>query len=251
MSNSPAMSTDLSADERSEDLLCALSLFQLTDSAFPTGRYTHSYGLEAYARCHLIDSLPSSRLVALLTDTVRLGVGPSDGVALACAHRAVRADSTCDLHVVGRADRRLSAVKVASEARHASIQVGRNLLARAQDVFRDVDLSDLAHLVDGGESPGNQAVISGVLSAKLGVRRLEAIAAVLFAFSASWVAAAVRLGLTDHRIGQRILHRALPMIDESARQAMSGDVEDIWGCTPLLDVMSMRHERAELRLFAS
>jgi urease accessory protein len=251
MINSPAMSTDLIADERSEDLLCALSLLQLTDSAFPTGRYTHSYGLEAYVRCHSVDSLRSSRLIALLTDTVRLGIGPSDGVALACAHRAVRADLTCDLHIVRRADRRLSAVKLASEARDASIRVGRTLLAHAQDVFRDVDLSDLAHLVEDGESPGNQAVITGVLSAKIGIRRQEAVAADLFGFSASWVAAAVRLGLTDHRVGQRILRLALPVIGQAAWRAMSGDIKDILSCTPLLDMMSMRHEQAEVRLFAS
>jgi urease accessory protein len=251
MINGPAVSTDLIADERSEALICALSLLQLTDSAFPIGRYTHSYGLEAYARCRLSDSLESSRLVALLTDTVRLGVGPSDGVALACAHRAVRADLTSDLQMVRGADRRLSAVKLASEARDASIRVGRTLLAHAQDVFRDVDLSDLAHLVEGGESPGNQAVITGVLSAKLGVGRLEAVAADLFGFSTSWVAAAVRLGLTDHRVGQRILRVALPAVGQAAWRATSGDVKDIWSCTPLLDVMSMRHEQAEVRLFAS
>jgi urease accessory protein len=251
MINSPAVSSDLIADESFEDLFRALSLLQLTDSAFPTGRYTHSYGLEAYARCHLIDAFGGSRLVALLTDIVRLGVGPSDGAGLVCAHRAVRADLTCDLQMVRRADRRLSAVKLPGEARDASTRVGRTLLAHAQVIFRDVDLSDLAHLVEGRESPGNHAVVIGVLSAKLGVRRLDAVAADLFAFSAGWVAAAVRLGVTDHRVGQRVLRLALPAIGQAARLATSADVEDISTCTPLLDVMSMRHEQAELRLFAS
>ena len=237
--------------ENVEDLLTALSLLQLTDSAFPTGRYAHSYGLEAYAQCHLITSSAPRSLLPLLTDTVQLGVAPSDGVALACAHRAVRADRHCDLGLVQRADRRLSAVKLAREPRETSIRIGRSLLSNAQAIFKEADISDLAHLIDAGETPGNQAIIAGVLTAKLGVRCAEAVAAELFAFSASWVAAGVRLGLIDHRVGQRILHQALPVIGRAALRATSGDVGDISSCTPLLDVMSMRHEQAEIRLFAS
>jgi urease accessory protein UreF len=41
------------------------------------------------------------------------------------------------------------------------------------------------------------------------------------------------------------------VIGQAAWRAMSGDITDISSCTPLLDVMSMHHEQAELRLFAS
>jgi urease accessory protein UreF len=41
------------------------------------------------------------------------------------------------------------------------------------------------------------------------------------------------------------------VIVEAAERAVVGDVDDIASCTPLPDVMSMRHEHAELRLFSS
>ena len=91
----------------------------------------------------------------------------------------------------------------------------------------------------------------GLLDALLGVSRPEAVAGELYAFSAGWVAAAVRLGLTDHRTAQSLLHRVSPVLAEAAERAADGNVADISSCSPLPDVMSMRHEHAELRLFAS
>ena len=81
--------------------------------------------------------------------------------------------------------------------------------------------------------------------------RLEAVAGELYAFSAGWTAAAVRLGLTDHHTAQSLLQSVRPVLAEAAERAVAGDVGDISSCTPLPDVMSMRHEQAELRLFAS
>ena len=67
-----------------------LAVLQLSDSAFPSGRYTLSHGLETFAQEGLLERpCPPARLAALLGDCIRFGVGPSDGVALACAHRAV------------------------------------------------------------------------------------------------------------------------------------------------------------------
>src|SRR5262245_26213647 len=75
-----------------------LSLLQLNDSAFPTGRYTLSYGLEAFAQSGLLTSpTRPSTLVQLLRDCIRCGVAPSDGVALACAHRATGPDAEVDV----------------------------------------------------------------------------------------------------------------------------------------------------------
>ena len=76
-----------------------------------------------------------STLIALLEDSIRCGVAPSDGVALACAHRAVRPHGDVDLELVGQADERLTAVKLAREAREASTRTGRALLATATAAF--------------------------------------------------------------------------------------------------------------------
>ena len=233
------------------DLSGFLAVLQLSDSAFPTGRYTLSHGLETFGQEGFITAgSPPATLHTLLRDVIRHGVGPSDGVALACAHGAVASAGTADLDLVLLADERLSAVKLARESREASIRTGRALLAMATELGED-GLLEYSRLVDAGRAPGNHAVVLGLLDGLLGVPRLEAVAGELFAFAAGWVAAAVRLGLTDHRTAQSLLRQVRPVLIEAAEHAVVGGVERISSCTPLPDVMAMRHEQAELRLFAS
>jgi urease accessory protein len=228
-----------------------LAVLQLSDSGFPSGRYTLSHGLEAFAQEGLIETpCAPNALTALLGDCIRFGVGPSDGIALACAHRAVDLDGGIDVEQVVRIDRRLSAVKLAREGREASARTGRALLAAAP-VVTGVRMKGYVDLVEVGHTPGNHAVVLGLISGLLGIPPFEAVAGELSAFATGWVAAAVRLGLTDHLTAQLVLRRVHPVLVEAAERALVGDIDDIAGCTPLPDVMSMRHEGAELRLFSS
>ena len=229
-----------------------VSLLQLSDSAFPSGRYTLSYGLEALVQSgHLTVPGESTTLTTLLGDSIRFGAAPSDGLALACAHRAAGADGGVDLGLVAQVDRRLTAVKLPREVREASTRTGRAVLATATTAIEEAALRDYAERVKRGRSPGNHAVVVGVLCALLGIPRLEAVAGELYAFSSSWVAAGIRLGLVDHRGAQALLHRTRPVLAAAALEVIDRDVNRISSCTPLLDVMAMRHEEAELRLFAT
>lgn len=229
-----------------------LATLQLMDSAFPSGRYTLSYGLETLVQSGRLETpTAATKLVGLLRDYLRLAVAPSEGVALACAHRAVGAEGELDLDPIFCADNRLTAVKLGREARTTSERTGRALLRTATSALEQEALLQFAQQVEHGRSPGNHAVVLGVLSACLGAERLESVAGELFAFSASWVAAAVRLAVTDHATAQAVLHRVRPVIAEAALAAADKQVSDISGSAPFLDVMAMRHEQAELRLFAS
>lgn len=229
-----------------------LSILQLSDSAFPSGRYTLSYGLEALSQSgHITAPAHGSTLTDLLCDSIRSGVGPSDGRALACAHRAVGPDGAVNLELVARVDLRLTAVKTARENREASARTGRAVLATATATICRGPLDDYAERVRQGRSAGNHAVVIGLLNALLGVPRLEAVVGELYAFSSGWAAAAVRLGLVNHRAAQGLLHRARPAIAAAALEALERGIDQIASCTPLLDLMGMRHEQAEVRMFAS
>ncbi|MEV4603806.1 urease accessory UreF family protein [Amycolatopsis sp. NPDC049253] len=229
-----------------------LSVLQLSDSAFPSGRYTLSYGLETLVQSGFLATPSDPRVLsALLRDQLLLGVAPSDGVALACAHRATASENSLDLECVTRADERLAAVKLPREARETSTRTGRALLRIAKSVFPTEALLRYADCVAKGRSPGNHAVVLGILSASVGVPRLEAVAGELFAFSAAWVAAGVRLAVTDHGTAQAVLHDVRAATAEAAMCAVDKDPDVITSCTPLPDVAAMRHEETQLRLFAS
>lgn len=228
-----------------------LSVLQLADSAFPSGRYTLSYGLETFAQTgRLATPADPATLVRLLRDYVTLAVAPSEGVALACAHRG-SGPNGLDLDLITRADARLTAVKLSKEARDTSRRTGRALLRVATTVFASPAITEYAAQVDSGRTQGNHAVVLGVVSASLGVSRAESVAGELFAFAASWAAAAVRLAVTDHGTAQALLYDLRDDLADAAMAALGKDVADIASYTPLLDVLAMRHEQTELRLFAS
>lgn len=222
-----------------------LGSLQLADSAFPSGLYTLSHGLEAFAQAGL---LKPAVLEALLADYLRHGVGPADGSALACAHRAA---DMGDLDSAAQADLRLSAVKLTREGRESSLRIGRQLLKTAGQVFGGDLLQAYAGRVARGEAPGNHAIVLGLSMATLGIDREQAVAGELYSFAASAVGAAVRLAIIDHRFAQAVLHALKPVIAQIAPIHCLSKIGDIASSTPLIDIMAMRHERAELRLFMS
>lgn len=227
---------------------------QLADSAFPSGRYTRSAGLESFVQAGYLDvARPVEALVELLADYLRYSVGPSDGVALACAHRAVSCCVEPEEALVGvtRVDERLTAAQPAREARTASVRSGKAILNTATAVFTDPILTAYAHRVRSGHPPGNAAVVQGTLTACLGLPRRQALAGELYAFATASAQAAVRLAVLDHRGAQQVLYRLHPVVVEVTAAHVDEEPSRIATNAPLIDVLSMRHERAELRLFAS
>ncbi|MEZ0088990.1 urease accessory protein UreF [Streptacidiphilus sp. EB129] len=232
-------------DEDARELDALLVGLQLTDSAFPSGRYTLSQGLEGYAQAKAVDrdSLP-----VLLADLLRYSVGPSDATALALAHRAVTAG---DWDAVVEVDERLNATKLNRELRLASTRTGRQTLDTARAALGRPAVDRYAELVTAKRTPGSQAVVTGVCYAAAGVTVGPAVASDLFGFAANFVGAALRLRLTDHCRAQVTLRELAPVIAEVTAAALRRELADLGGCVPVADVMSGRHERAEARMFAS
>lgn len=228
-----------------EHVLTFLSSLQLGDSFFPSGLYTLSHGLEAFAQAEPVGPVI---LEALLADQLRYGFGAADAVALACAHRAIEEG---DLESAARADARLTATKLPREARETSLRAGRQLLHMAREIFGGEVLDVYAEYLLSNRAPGNHAVVLGLVMATQGISREMAIAGELYALVSSCVAAGVRLSLIDHIVAQVVLHRLKPVIAEVASANCDKGVQDIASCVPRIDIMAMQHERAEVRLFMS
>jgi urease accessory protein len=226
-------------------LASELTIWQLADSAFPSGMYTLSHGLEAYAQEGAIEP---GDVPALLCDLLRHAIGPTDGTALALAHRGA---TSGDWDLVRQVDERLYASKLTSEARRATLRIGRQLLPVCREVFPSSRLSHLAALVSTGRVAGTQAVVIGVVYAGAGVPCRQAVAADLFAFSTSFAGAALRLRLVDHLGAQRLVRGAAAAIESEAHRATDAGLEEVGASAPLVDVMCARHEQARAKLFAS
>ena len=220
-----------------------LAALQLGDSLFPSGGFTLSHGLETLAERGLVHD--SRTLQAWITSSVRWQVATSDGVAAAAAWSA-----SDDLNVVAEIDRYLLATKLAREPREASIRTGRQLLATLSTIAGGT-LREYRREVLTGMAPGLQPIVLGLAGRQLGLGRRETVLLVLHLHVAGCLGAALRLVDVDDVEAQRIRLAIAPVLAEAADEALATPWKEMYACAVQTELMTMIHERATMRLFAS
>ena len=221
-----------------------LGLLQISDSAFPTGAFAHSLGLEAFFEAgDLAGPEDLERVIKSHLDAA----ATTDCVALRAASDAASPEELV------RIDRLLSATKLTRELRAASGATGRRFLASVGALeLEDSGLfGDFSALVRDGGTPGNIAVGYGVAAPHLGIGLEEILPAYLYSTAAALVAAGQKLIPLGGSVAQRVLHGFEGEILQAVEESASLEVDDMYAYTPLLDVRSMYHERQRTRLYIS
>ncbi len=223
-----------------------LTLLQLADSAFPSGMYAHSQGLEGMVRRGLVCTAAGVEefLEAQLTSALL----PSDGVALLNAHACATAGDTATLVEI---DRLLYSMKLPAELRAASTQVGRRLLQETSGFTDAPALTRYRAGVDSGDAPGNSAVAFGVIAAACDVPAEAALMAACHSHMVAVLGAALRLLPIGHGDTQAILRRLHPVVEAAVPALTVRHWTDMAAFTPQLDLVSTGHETDDLRMFAS
>jgi urease accessory protein len=252
------------------ELSTLLLALQFTDSSFPSGMYTLSHGLEGLRQLGAVDAgagagaAAGARSVAeAVHGILRYSAGPAEATALALAWAATHelapppaanpacTDTAALLAALTRIDRRLHATRLTREFRDGATRTGKQVLDLAAELLDDPVVSAWNDHVRARRSPGSQSVVMGVVYARGGLSRREAVAADLTALVISLSGAALRLRLADHRTAQALVRGAAPVIAEVADAAVGRSLEELGGFAPVLDLASCHHERADARLFAS
>jgi len=223
-----------------------LESFRLADSFLPVGTYTVSYGLEQFIQDDRVED--AAELEALLSTYLRRQVGPAELVALRAAHAAT---IDGDLDAICRADRRLSAVTLATEFRESAQQSGDRLLSLQTDLRDEALLDRYAERVAADEAPGNYAVVLGVATALADVAVRDACLLCCHGFVTGLLGAAQRLLSLGHTDAQRILDDLQPVMTAAVDESADQGIDEMTPFAPLVDVLAAEHERAERRLFAS
>ncbi|MCJ7858820.1 urease accessory protein UreF [Corynebacterium kalidii] len=238
-------------------MLPFLQALTYADSAYPSGRYTLSHGLEGLVQAGRVRG--TRQVTDALLDHLRYTAGPGDGVATAVATTAVDLSTLVDL------DHELSATKVTHELRRASTRVGRQMLQVTGQVAGRLGeepsgvLRDYAAAVAAKETPGNQAVAAGVVHASHGMDGATAVATELTGLAVGWAGAALRLRQCDHIGAQVAVAASHPVIAEVTDRAVrtardllaDGDWSLLGRASPGSDLASAAHETAPARLFMS
>ncbi len=223
-----------------------LHALQISDSFFPTGMVTLSHALETFVDEEQVTS--EEDIEGLLEDYLRHQLGVADIVALGNAHRAAEQG---DIQAVIEIDLTLTAMKLVKESREVSVKTGGRVLAVAQRLLEAPIVRQLKEAVDQGRSPGNYAVVLGVMSSALNIPCKQAMMLELYSFAVSFLGAAVRLGRLHYLQVQEILLRTGTVIIEVVEENGDRPICEMRSFTPGIDIMGMKHQRADRRLFVS
>jgi urease accessory protein len=247
-----------------------LRLLHLADTAFPTGAFAHSLGLEgAHAAGALRDEQDLHRALRRQLD----GLATSDLASCRAAHaRACRAgdertprpapaddgDPASVHHVTDEAiadlaalDRELDATRPTRETREAARATGERFLLAATVVVDDPLLHALRDAVARRALPGTLPVAWGVAGAAIGADAEATGQALAFSSLAALAAAGQRLIPLGGVATQAVLARAADAIPAALERAAAIDPLEPCSFVPELDVRSAQHERQRVRLFIS
>ncbi|MDE2778248.1 MAG: urease accessory protein UreF [Chloroflexota bacterium] len=234
-------------DESGRGLLTAL---QLADSFFPTGAYAHSQGLEGMVAQGWVSC--AEEVHEFLAGLLAGSLLPSDGVALLHAHRCA---GEGDLTTLVQIDRRLNAMRLPEEIRLASTQSGRRFLDESFNLLAVKGVpsafDEYRASVTRGEAPGCASVAFALSAWAAGVEAELALFACSHSFAVGVLGAAQRLMPLSHSEAQQILRLLHRDIGAGYREIQARHWKEMTSFAPLADIASMRHEAADVRMFAS
>ena len=229
-------------DDEDDDLLSAL---QISDSFFPLGSYSLSYGMETLSQLGMVRGMEdvSSFLSVFLNQLSTL-----DCTAVRAVYPAVGASG---LKLVVAIDRKLASFKNVKEFSEASRRTGRAMLRTVRAFNKAKLLSDFLELVESERTPGNYAVSQGLACKALGISEESAVTLLLYASAISLLGAGIRLGKVTHEQAQQILHSAKEEMRACATKSSTIPWKAMRAFSPMLDVMGMRHPYLQSRMFSS
>jgi urease accessory protein len=235
-----------------------LQLMWLASPALPVGSFSYSEGLEAAVEVGAVHDEGSAKV--WLLDQLALSFGRVDLPVAAAAFEVWRAAAasgdTVDVARLSALNGWVHRTRETSELRRQTEQTARSLLEWLRT--RDVDDQSGGAVADGrlavlASLPGGPTwpVAFALAAERTGADRRDALLAMGFGWCENQVQAAIKAVPLGQSAGQRILAAlaaALPSVVDAAADLPEADWQAF---TPMLAILSSRHETQYSRLFRS
>ncbi|MEO8298900.1 MAG: urease accessory protein UreF [Burkholderiales bacterium] len=220
-----------------------LRLIWLASPALPVGGFSYSEVLEAAVEAALVHDEASAG--AWLLDQLHLAQGRGDLPAMAAAFRAWQRH---DLARIRELNDWVQMTRESRELRLQTEQMGRSLGDWVRG--RVPDDARVAHLMSLPPTP-TWPVAFALAAAVTGAPLREALLAHAFGWAENMVQAAIKTVPLGQSAGQRMLDRLLDVLPAVVDHAIALPDSARQAHTPMLAILSARHEGQYSRLFRS
>jgi urease accessory protein len=229
-------------------------VWQLVDSAFPTGAFAHSLGLEsAWQHGEVATREDLRRFTEATILQAATGAIPLVNAAYRNPERLAEWDALNDAFLTNAVANRASRVQ------------GRTLVASAVRIWPSAELDGLharlastpnSQLPTPNQLPtpklcAHVAPLTGVVFAALGIGLETAQHIVLYTSARGVLSAAVRLGITGSYDAQRLQAESAAWMASVQARYRDADARDLAQTAPLVDLFQGAHDRLYSRLFQS
>jgi urease accessory protein len=221
-----------------------LQLMWLASPTLPVGGFSYSEGLEAAVDAGIANDETKAR--AWLLDQLHLSLARSDIAVVARAFKAWQRD---DHDTIVELNSWIATTRETSELRRQTEQMGRSMAEWLKNCGAPVDarVAALAALAPAPTWP----VAFALAAALTGAPQREALLAFAFGWAENMVQAALKAAPLGQSAGQRILAALVERIPAEVDEAAARMDSERQAHTPMLAILSARHEVQYSRLFRS
>ena len=215
-------------------------VFQIVDSAFPSGGFAHSGGLEAAVR---LGEVASAGELETFVDAVVWQAGrgalPFVGAAFDAPDKLGELDDACDAMLLGHV------------ANRASRAQGRALVATCARVFESDAVVAIDEACRARRLRVHLAPAFGATMRALEVARRDALAMHLHVALRGALSAAVRLGLVGPNEAQRMTVARAALLERVLGACENVPPREAAQCAPLVDWIGGTHDLLDTKMFVS
>lgn len=223
-----------------------LALFQFCDSNFPTGAFSHSFGLENYIQSDAVHDDVS--FAAWLEIYLFEQLVHSDGLAARIAYDAL---GTEDLENLWDLDRKLTVQNLAKETRHGTKQMGERMAKLSADLYQVPVLAQYYKRIKEKKAFGHPSLVFTMIGHHLEVKKETTILYYLYSTITNLIQNAVRAIPLGQTKGQLMIRSFQPKLNEAVDRIMKLDEIDFGVVSPGMELSQMQHERVNVRIFMS
>ncbi|OAB45558.1 urease accessory protein UreF [Paenibacillus antarcticus] len=223
-----------------------LSLFQLCDSNFPIGSFSHSFGLESYIQEDKVHN--QETFLGWLKVYLHEQLVYSDGLASRLVYEALVDNN---IQEIWRLDRLLTVQNLPRETREGTQMIGDRMLKLTETLYGLPILSQYREEVKSKNAFGHPAIVFSMVAHGLHVSKQDTILYYLYSAISSQVQNAVRAIPLGQTAGQTITHQSIPELTQAVETIMALSYDDFGMVSPGIELSQMKHERVHLRIFMS